>query len=909
MKLVSSLNIKGAVLDKNQLNSYLEQIASDHILQNSSDKNTYPILRLKENFEFITRTYHILSQHLKMNFLVHPAGEWILDNYYIIEEAYQEVIKNLSKSKYCKFLGLANGMYKGYARIYVLASEIVAYTDGQINEENLKGMLEAYQKKKTLNMDEIWNIGVFFQIALIEKIRNICEKIYYSQIQKYKAENIIERLVEKKSKDKLSFKIYGEYKEKLNQIEQMKYPFIEHLSYKLKKYGKNAIPYLAILEEQVNKLGTTTAEIIQKEHFDIALKKVSMGNCISSIKEVQRMNIIEIFENINGVEEILKKDPANVYEKMDYKTKEYYRGRIKYLAEKTKISEVYIAKKILNLAKQNMHEGEKEAHIGYYLIDKGINKLIESLEIKKKSIINNITKKVLDKNVINYITGIFLVSLILTILIGSLVYWKLKNIIVAIITSFFCYIPTAEIITQIVQYLLGKFVKPKLIPKMDYLNGIPKDRATIVVIPTIINNEEKAKELSKKLEVFYLANKSENLYFALLGDCTSEKRETIENDDKIIKAALEEIQNLNNKYNNFSFPKFHFIYRQRNWIDSENSFLGWERKRGLLMQFNEFVINCMNEKNSSFKMPFGKEFKVNTIKDCIENNKENVPNIKYIITLDADTDLVLNSGLELVAAMSHVLNTPVLNKEESVVIDGHALMQPRVGIHLEASRKSIFSKIFGGLGGTDSYTNAISDIYQDNFGEGIFTGKGIYDLQVFSKILKHAIPENTVLSHDLLEGNYLRCALVTDILLMDGYPSKYLSFISRQSRWIRGDWQIAMWLKKKVRNSKDEIKENPLSILSKFKIFDNLRRSILEINIVISVFIAILFKIINIKFNAKILLLVNIIAVFMPTILEILNHIVFKKEGQKKQKTFEKKIGNLRSKFFKGDFKLRFSST
>ena len=363
------LNIKGAVLDKYQLESYMEKIASDHVLSEISEKGTYPIPRLKENFKFITKTYEILNEDLKLGINIHPAGEWLLDNYYIIEETVKNIEKDLTLEKYTNFFGLQNGIYKGTARIYVLSAEIIAYTDGKIDAEMLENLLKAYQKKKTLNMEEIWWIGTFLQIAIIENIRDVCEKIYISQIQKYKVESIVERLVENK-KD-LKFINKPDYLVKNVLTGEMRYPFIEYMSYRLKKYGRQAISYLNILEEEVNKMGTTVSEIIKKEHFDIALKKVSIGNSIKSIKELSRINFLEIFEKINGVEEILKKDPANVYSKMDYKTKSYYRNRIKEISKKTKISEIYIANKALQLAQNaiNAEKNIKKTHIGYYLID------------------------------------------------------------------------------------------------------------------------------------------------------------------------------------------------------------------------------------------------------------------------------------------------------------------------------------------------------------------------------------------------------------------------------------------------------------------------------------------------------------------------------------------------------------
>lgn len=395
-----------------------------------------------------------------------------------------------------------------------------------------------------------------------------------------------------------------------------------------------------------------------------------------------------------------------------------------------------------------------------------------------------------NKKPAKYILIIYLISMIFSIIFEYMVYLKSQNVILSILLTIFTFIPITEIVIQIIQYILSKFVKPKLIPKLDLLNGIPEEYTTVVVIPTIIKNAEKVKELFSKLEVFYLANKSENIYFVLLGDCTSSQKQSENFDREVINAGKEEIKRLNEKYPNMNLGKFQFLYRKRTWSAGENSYLGWERKRGLLTQFNEFLINSKNNKKSDTP------FLVNTIEEYLEQNNV-LPNIKYVITLDADTDLVLNTGLELIGAMAHILNKPVLNKEKNVVIDGYGIMQPRVGVNLTASKKSLFSEIFAGNGGTDSYTNAISDTYQDNFYEGIYTGKGIYDLEVFEKVLNNAIPENTVLSHDLLEGNYLRCGLVSDIVLMDGYPYKYNSFMTRLHRWIRGDWQIIMWLRRK----------------------------------------------------------------------------------------------------------------
>ena len=870
MKQEKVLKINGTQIDKKQLESHLEKIASNHSLSRKSEKSTYPIPHMLESFKIIQDVYYLLNEHLKLGIGIHPAGEWLLDNLYIIEQTVKQIQKEMTLKKYTNFVGISNGQYKGFARIYVLASEIIAYTDNKITKKDLEDFLTSYQTKKTLSMEEIWNIGTFLQIAIIENIREVCERIYSSQIQKYKAENIVERLVENKQKSDAVFKIYN--KETFTRIStnDMKYPFIEYMSYILKRYGKKGYSYLNSLEEAVEMTGTTVSDVIKKEHFDIAVRKVSIANSIMSIKRIQRINFLEVFEKVNGVEELLKQDPANVYENMTNKTKEYYRNKIKELSRQTKISEIYIARKILEISNQK-EKGTKESHIGYYLIDKGSEELYKILNYKSRKEISSKNKTKI------FIAIIAIFSIVISLGITKLLNVKKQNNWLYIINFILFLIPSSEIVIQVIQYILSKIVKPKIIPKIDFSNGIDEENSTMVIIPTIINSKEKVQELMKKLEVYYLANKSENLYFTLLGDCTQSSRKEESFDAKVIKEGEKLTKELNKKYKTKDgmLPIFNFIYRERVWNEKEGSYLGWERKRGMINQFNEYCLGNISN-----------PFKTNTL----EANREELENskIKYIITLDADTDLILNSAFELVGTMAHILNRPIISEKTNTVIEGYGMIQPRVGINLQISYKNLFTKIFAGSGGIDSYTNAISDIYQDNFQEGIFTGKGIYNLKVFSKVLSKAIPENTVLSHDLLEGCYLRCGLASDIMVMDGYPTKYNSFINRLSRWIRGDWQITKWLNK----------SSNLNLLSKYKIFDNLRRSLLEISIILAMLYV---NVIGILYQTNIyqmILILTIIAIF-PYILECMNLLIFKKEGEQKQKTFTPKISGFKGAFFR----------
>ncbi len=653
------LNIEGALLNKAELMGHLEKIASTHNIKPFSDKDTYPIPRLLDNFYAIKEVYNILNENVKSKITIHPAGEWLLDNFYAIEEVVKWIKKEITLKRYMNFVGLANGKYQGFARIYVLASEIVNYTDNKITTDILEEGLLSYQTKKNLSMDEIWNIGLFIEIAIIENIRQIIEAIFISQREKYKVESIIERLIENKPKIEQRYVNFKTNKNLKIKKYDMKYPFVEYMSYKLKKYGKKTESFLKILEDEVEKTGTTVQEIIKREHFDIAVKKISIGNAITSIKKIQRINFLEIFERTNSVEEILRKDPAKIYDKMDSKTKEEYRNKIKEISKKTKTSEMYIAKKILDLSLKGK-ENSKKSHIGYYLINNNINILYKNLGYENEKILSPTQKTKI------YISWI----LILTIIISGIMVVGFipqnENFYIKMFSFLFLLIPISDLVIQIGQYVLSKFVKPKIIPKLDFYDGIPKENATIVIIPTILDEERKVEDMFNNLEVDYLANKSDNLYFCLLGDVKESKNEIESYDKKIVEKGLEEVNRLNKKYKNKDFPIFHFIYRKRVWNEKEGSYLGLERKRGAISDFVEFLQGNFDEKEIEQK------YNANTLND----SKNKLPKIKYIITLDADTDLNLNSASKLIGAMAHILNKPEI--KENKVVSGYGLIQPRM---------------------------------------------------------------------------------------------------------------------------------------------------------------------------------------------------------------------------------------
>ena len=884
---------------KEDLKKYLEKFASDNILTKNSSSETFPILRLEDNVTYIYLVYTLLNDHIKLEIPIHPAGEWLLDNYYIIEKTAKIIKKELTLKEYKNLPGLLDD---GFARIYLLANEIVSCTDGKITKDDLIEYLNAYQVNKELTMKEIWKINMFLQISLIEKIREICEKIFIAQSQKWKVENSVERLIENKNIEKIDIPISGEYQ------------YIEYMSYKLRNMGSKANIYEEVFEEQVEKSGTTIEKAINREHFDIALKTLSMKNAITSIKNLLRIDTVSIFEQVNVVEKILNNDPANVYKKMDYSSKAYYRSQLLEIANETKISEIFVANKIIELCKRNLYDENpnnelqnltiydenpnnelqnltiynensnnelqnltiynkkfniyeandgykktkniinnhnetskietiKKSHVGYYLIDNGRDELLTEISNKK------VKTKTSDEKAKVYIT----IQVIFTLILTSLISLKLKAL------ALFLVIPIMNMFNQIANYILSKIVKPKLIPKIDLEDGIPENLKTVCVIPVMLNGVSKVDEIFNKLEVYYLANKSENLYFTLLGDCKESTLENTKQDELIVSEGIKKAKELNKKYG----EKFFFIYRKRIWSSSEQKFIGWERKRGAITEFNSFL---MNNKNN---------FLANTCNDFFIKNR-----VKYVITLDEDTNLILDSAKKLVGTMAHILNRPEINKIKDRVDKGYSIIQPRIEIDMDDARKNKFTCIFTESQGLDIYTNTISNFYQDNFNEGIYTGKGIYDVEVFNKILKDQIPENKVLSHDLLEGNFLRAGYASDIELIDSIPSNYISYKKRKHRWIRGDMQILSWVK------------SNLNLLSKYKILDNVIRNFNEIFVMISLILSFIFQ------NSCLGYLAILIYSF-PSILKLINNISFKNVEIRRTKTFAKKYSNIQMIFLK----------
>ncbi|MBQ8298539.1 MAG: hypothetical protein IJX99_01475 [Clostridia bacterium] len=737
------------------MESFAKKLAINHKTSGYASKKTFPLKKVINDFEVIRKVYNLLSESVEKDVPISLAGEWLLDNYYIIEEQVSSILNSLSLKNYKKLPAV-----DGVSRIYVVAKEFVNFTDGDITKEKILTFINAYQTQKVFLQCELYEFKLMLQIAIIEQIKNVADKIIVNQLQKFKVESLIERIIKK---DEFSEQKFYRYKNvKLNNEAAS---YVEHLIFKLKKMGSISNPYLEILEEEINKSGASSDEIIKAMHYDMAVRRVSISNSIISLKNIPRWNFKNIFESVNVVEKILSKD--DVYKKLDETTKEIFRNRIKEIAEKTEVSEIYVANELNELV-ENL-----ETDMSEFLIGEEKNVLLNKLGYRK-----NVKEKIINKyKLFLYLAFIYVPTFLLS--------FKISNVFWPII-----FVPFSEVFVTIVNKFVSRFVKPKVLPRFE---KIDENVNTFVIVPTLLKSKERVKELMQSIEVYYLRNKIPGLYFCLLGDASEEKEEVAEHDEEVKMAGISEAQRLNEKYNT---DIFNFAYRKRVFNKKQGTYLGYERKRGMINEFNDFLLY---KKQGTFV--------VNTIK--------NIPKIKYVITLDADTELTFDAAKKLIGTMEHPFNAPKI--ENGIVVKGYGLIQPKIGLSIEASSASMFSKLFAGVGGIDIYSTAESNVYQDLFGEAIFTGKGIYNLSIFDKVLKNEIPKNKVLSHDLLEGSYLRVGLASDIELIDGFPAKVNSYMLRSHRWIRGDWQIVSWLGNKK-----------INLLSKYKMTDNLRRSLIE---------------------------------------------------------------------------------
>ena len=524
-----------------------------------------------------------------------------------------------------------------------------------------------------------------------------------------------------------------------------------------------------------------------------------------------------ILEPLVPFEEVLRQDPANTYSHMDFESRDMYRLAVAKIAARSPLNEVEVASMALTLARNssqqpNVNERitKRCSHLGYYLIDEGLNELRKRCHFhpRLRDRVRTILRTYPDDFYLGGIQTITLLVMAAIILPLVPLYNPLGSLAIAFLLLL---LPVSQGAVELMNHTISAILKPQALPKLDFSEGIPDDCKTLVAVPTLLLNEHQVRGLVDELEVRSLANQDPNVHYALLTDLPDSVEKPLERDaHPLVTLAGQLIDDLNQRYAGASCGSFLMLHRHRVFNPKQNVWMGWERKRGKLLDLNRLIMGGM---------------------DCFPYKAGDpavLDGMRYVLTLDSDTKLPRDSVHRMVGAMAHPLNRAILDPQRRIVTQGYGLMQPRVGIAVHSVARSRLAAIYSGQTGFDIYTRAISDVYQDLYGEGIFTGKGLYEIQILHEVLDRRFPQNSLLSHDLIEGAYARVGLLTDVEVMDDYPSHYSAQNRRKHRWVRGDWQILRWLLGRVPNDSGQLVQNPTSNISRWKIFDNLRRSLVE---------------------------------------------------------------------------------
>ncbi|MBX2924583.1 MAG: cyclic beta 1-2 glucan synthetase [Chitinophagaceae bacterium] len=793
--------LRSELFTQQQMEQLARSMARQHILIKGQPSERM-LKRLNENEAVLVEVHQLLTETVKINRRIVPAGEWLLDNFYLIEEQIYTGKKHLPK-KYSKGLPqLANGSSAGLPRVYDMIVELISHSDGRVDMESLSEFIRAYQSVISLQLGELWAIPIMLRLALIENLRRLSTQIAIDILHKNQADYWADRMIETAEKKPRDLVVIIADMAKSNP--PVEGSFVAELIRRLQGRGASLALPLSWIEQQLQDTGITSNEIVNIENQKQAVQQVSVSNSIGSMRFLNNTDWRGFVERESIVEKILSEDPSHVYAEMDFYTKDRYRHVVEQVSKYSTLTEEQVARLAIEFSRGDGRLG----HVGYYLIDKGIEKVETAADVRLP-FTKRLRKKASGTALLNYILAIAAgTSLLVWPLISFANYAYTWQLVLFVIV---CILAVSQSVTVMVNWVCTLFIRPNPLPRMNFAAGIPESCRTLVVVPAMLSGIKEIDELTEALEVRFVANRGKNIHFALLSDFTDAGTQNTPADEVLLEHAIKRIEELCNKYAEAAPGAFMFFHRPRVWNAREKKWMGYERKRGKLEQLNALLRGDA----SHFMTVIGDQAIFSLI--------------KYIITLDSDTRLPREAAWKMAATLAHPLNKAVYNDNKKRVTEGYTILQPRVSNSLPGATASFYARIHGNEPGIDPYTRITSDVYQDLFAEGSFIGKGIYEIDMFSKALEKRFPENRILSHDLIEGAYARAGFLSDVQLYEEYPGSYFTDMKRRHRWIRGDWQIAAWLFPQVPAPEKQFRKNPLSALSKWKIFDNLRRSLAPI--------------------------------------------------------------------------------
>ena len=737
-----------------------------------------------------------------------PAGEWLLDNFYLIEEQIRTAKRHLPEGYSRELPRLRNGPSAGLPRVYDLALEIIAHGDGRVDPENLSRFVAAYQTVTPLKLGELWAIPIMLRLTLIENLRRVAVRIAASRTDQNLADRWADQMTAMAESDPKNLILVIADMARSNP--PMSSAFVAELARRLQGQSSALALPLTWIEQRLAELGLTIEQWVQVENQQQAADQVSISNSIGSLRFLGAMDWREFVETMSEVEHTLRDDPGGVYGRMDFASRDRYRHVVEKIAKNSPLSEGEVARAALHLAREGAAQpgDERAAHVGFYLIDRGVSRLEGGARARWWTV-ESLRRRGRQCPLSLYLGAIALLTALLT---GSLLAKAQADGLPGGLLPFLgvlALLGVSHLAVALVNWLATLLATPWPLPRLDFSAGIPPEARTLVVTPTLLTSARGIEDLVEALEVRFLANRDDNLHFGLLTDFRDASEETLPEDEALVRLATQRIEALNEKYRRVRGDTFFLFHRPRRWNPQERVWMGYERKRGKLADLNALLRGDAGDRFSR-----------------VVGDPVLLSNVKYVITLDTDTQLPRDAAWRLVGAMAHPLNRARYDEGQQRVCEGYGILQPRVGVSLPGANRSRYARLYGSDAGIDPYTHAVSDVYQDGFQEGSFIGKGIYEVDAFEQALHGRFPENRILSHDLLEGCHARSGLLSDVQLYEDYPASYGADVSRRYRWIRGDWQIAAWLLPRVPGFDGRPRKNPLSALSRWKLADNLRRSL-----------------------------------------------------------------------------------
>ncbi len=797
------------LLSADQLERHARHMAAIHTL--AQGKMADKLLnRLAENELVLQETYDLVSAAVSKNRRIAPAAEWLLDNFYLLEEQIHSTRRLLPRSYSQELPRLTNGSAADYPRVYGIALELIANTDGRVDSQALDGFITAYQSVVPLHLGELWAVPLMFRLALIENLRRVAGRIATARRDRDFAADWAEQMIA--TVEQCPSDLILVLADMARANPSLSGAFLADLTRHLHGQNPNFALVHSWLEHRLADSGQTTEQLVLDEGQAQAAEQISVGNCITSLRFLSVNDWPLFVAKQSLVEQTLNRDPAGIYARMDFQTRNRYRHAVEAIAKRSLFSEFDVAFRAVQLS-ENEHEratDPRSRHVGYYLVDQGRPALERMVRMRlTASVVVEKFRRAFPLSI--YLCFVFLFALTAVIWVFSVGDWRLSlhaSLAIIALPILMCAIQFG---LGMVNWLATVLLRPNALPRMDFRKGIPSEHRALVVVPTMLSGSDSIDRLLEGLEIRSLANRDRHLQYALLTDFEDANSESMPSDNDLVEQARQGIERLNRLYSHEGKDIFFLLHRNRKWNEAEGVWMGYERKRGKLADLNATLRGATGRFSES------------------SGSLDDLKGVPYVITLDTDTQLPRDAARKMVEAMAHPLNRPFVDKTSGRVTDGYTILQPRVAVSMSSSRRSWFIRLLGSDPSIDPYTRVVSDVYQDLFGEGSFIGKGIYDVEAFEKFCGN-FPENAILSHDLLESCFGRSALLSDVTLFEDHPSSYAADVSRRHRWMRGDWQIAGWMLPRVRFQNSASMLNPISALSRWKIFDNLRRSLMPLS-------------------------------------------------------------------------------